>query len=188
MPSMKIEAIRLMNPLFGPTERESIPASVKQLSLEPTSFEDALALNALWHRTQPKMGVGFVRRMPFLSFAAVHEGIVYAVAIWSNPVARNLPQKRWLELRRLAVGPEAPHCTASWMLGKMAKWIAKNRPGILRLISYQNTEFHQGTIYKAAGWAVANVSEGDEWNRPGRSRPAVVSDAPKVRWEKVIRG
>lgn len=130
------------------------------------------------------MGTGFVKNMPFLCYAAGFQGMAYAAAIWSNPVARNLEQQTWLELRRLAIGPEAPRFTASRMLRIMAMLIRRKRPEIVNLISYQDLGCHTGTIYRAAGWTKTSVNESGVWDRPNRSRPKAQSDAPKQRWEK----
>jgi hypothetical protein len=140
----------------------------------------------MWHSRLPRLGTGFVRNQPFLCYAATHSGLIYAVAIWSNPVARNLPQQAWLELRRLAVAPDAPRNTPSRMLAVMARLVRRDRPSAARLISYQDAEVHTGGIYRAAGWTAANLSAGDEWDRPSRPRPAAQSSAPKVRWEKEV--
>jgi hypothetical protein len=43
-----------------------------------------------------------------------------------------------------------------------------------------------GGIYAAAGWSKTALSAGDEWNRPGRSRPKAQSAAPKQRWELAL--
>jgi hypothetical protein len=125
--------------------------------------------------------------MPFDCWAADHDGIYYAVAIWSNPVARLLPQQTWLELRRLAIGPDAPKNTATRMLGVMAKLIRKKRPEIERLISYQDMDVHTGAIYRAAGWTATTVNKSALWDRPNRSRPKAQSGANKQRWEKIIK-
>ena len=60
-----------------------------------------------------------------------------------------------LSSRRLAVAPDAPHCTASRMLGQMARWIRTNLPDVPVLLSYQDMDVHTGTIYRAAGWTPA---------------------------------
>lgn len=110
----------------------------------------------------------------------------FAVAIWSNPVARNLPQDTWLELRRLAIAPDAPKNTASRMLGVMARLIRKEKPQVERLVSYHDTEVHTGGIYRAAGWTATTVNKDGNWTRPNRNRPKAQSEAAKQRWEKVL--
>jgi hypothetical protein len=119
-------------------------------------------------------------------YAAEYDGRYFAVAMWSNPVARLLPQLTWLELRRFAIAEDAPKNTASRMLGWMARDIPKRLAGIERLISYQDTEAHTGTIYKAAGWTKTAASSGSQWSRPSRYRTPTQSASPKQRWEKAL--
>jgi hypothetical protein len=92
-----------------------------------------------------------------LAFVASYEQTAFGAALWNNPSARTLPQN-WLELRRLAIAPDAPHCSASRMLGEMRKWIMKHRKWATMLISYQDLDVHTGTIYKAAGWTPAHLT------------------------------
>lgn len=122
------ESIRVMHPLFHTGQGGSIPTSPLQLRVERIAFSHARDLNAYWHSRLPRMGTGFIKTMPFLCFAAVFGGRAFAVAIWSNPVARNLPQRQWLELRRLAIAPDAPRFTASRMLSVMARLIRRAAP------------------------------------------------------------
>ena len=128
-----------------------------------------------------------------MAFAATYGGIVYGVALWHNPSSRMLPGD-WLELRRLAIAPDAPHCSASFMLSKMAKWIKANMPEVSRLISYQDMDVHRGTIYKAAGWHVGYTSQRRirDRSKPRRgtkrayrsnANGAQADSAPKARWE-----
>jgi hypothetical protein len=88
----------------------------------------------------------------------------------------------------MAISPDAPKNTASRMLKIMTILIKRRMENIYKLISYQDTSVHQGTIYKAAGWNAASYSKYQSWNqhskRPGRIEQ---STAPKVRWEKQIR-
>lgn len=177
------DSIRVVHPLFQAEGGGSIPTSALQLQVVKIEFKVAKSLNRLWHSRLP-----FFREpnMGWLCFGAEFEGIIYAVSIWSHPVARLLPQVEWFELRRLAIAPDAPRNTASRMLAVMARLIRKAKPEVTRLISYQDTQAHTGAIYKAAGWQVGATSDGDGWDRPNRSRPAAQSLAPKVRWEKVL--
>lgn len=178
-----LEALRVMHPLFHAGEGGAHPTSALQLWIEEIDTERALMLNRRWHSRLPRMGRGAVK-IPFLSYAATCAGIIYAVAIWSNPVARLLPQKEWLELRRFAIAPDAPRNTASRMLRIMELLIRRKLPSVVKLISYQDTEVHDGAIYRAAGWVPENKSNGDEWDRPNRSRPKAQSNSPKIRWSK----
>lgn len=182
----RADGVRVAYPLFQAGGGGSTPTSALQLTLEVIDFADAKALNREWHSRLPRMGTGFIKNQPFLSFGAEFDGRWYAAAIWSNPVARHCPQALWLELRRLAIAPDAPRNTASRMLRVMALLIGRLRPDVKRLISYQDTEVHTGGIYKAAGWSRTVLNADGTWDRPGRSRPKAQSEAPKQRWEKVM--
>ena len=184
--------VRVAHPLFQTEGSGSTPTSALELVVELVPFQFAKELNAQWHSRLPAFGTGCVTNMKFLSYAARFGDESYAVAIWSNPVARLLPQAEWLELRRFAIAPEAPKNTASRMLGFMARNIRKTHPLITTLISYQDCEAHKGTIYSAAGWKPTHQHEGGSWNRPNsknangtpRTRPdANNSIGPKIRWE-----
>lgn len=165
------------------------PRKATALVLERCKPADARVCVRAWHSRLPLTQTGPWK----LAFRAVHDGTVYGAALWHNPSARGLPQD-WLELRRLAVPEYAPPHAASWMLGAMRKWIRTNMPEVPRLLSYQDTEVHAGTIYKAAGWEAAYVSKPRQRDR---SQPRVgttrayrsdlnglaPSGAGKVRWE-----
>jgi hypothetical protein len=179
---VRAEGVRVAYPLFHAGGGGSTPTSALQFQIIGCPIEQAVALNRRWHS-----------RLPILrnyqaceAFAAEFEGLYYAVAIWSHPVARMLNGKGMWELRRMAIAPDAPKNTASRMLGVMALLIRRSKPDVQTLISYQDMEVHAGTIYKAAGWAKAVLSGGGEWARPSRYRPRVQSGAQKQRWEKSL--
>lgn len=181
-------AIRLAHPLFQAGDGGSTPTSALDLWVEPIPFLHARSLNRLWHSILPGFGTGFIENQNFPSYAAVHGGVIYAVAIWSNPVARRLPQQTWLELRRMAVAPDAPRYLASRMLRIMRLLLHCNRPDVVRVCSYQSKNVHAGTIYKADGWRPVAECKGDTWNRPGRERPESQQIDDRVRWERPIVG
>lgn len=182
-------------PLLDAVIDSPAPASCRDLDLVRINAATAVDLNRQWHRTLPLYGTGSCL-FASVAYAALLGNRYYAVAIWTNPVARNLPQREWLELRRLAVGPDAPRYTASWMLGAMARDIRRTMPIVCRLVSYQDTTEHTGTIYRAANWHEAARWAGGTWNRPGsrnasgtpRTRPdSNGATGPKVRWEYELR-
>jgi hypothetical protein len=72
------------------------------------------------------------------------------------------------------------------MLSVMRKLIYREHPEITKLISYQDTDVHRGTIYKAAGWKIGRTTtKAPNWDtRPGR---IVVAGGIKIRWEYDIR-
>ena len=181
---------RLAHPLFQAGGGGSIPTSALQLFFYSTDEATFRPLNKLWHSTLPLIGSAHGRAF----YAAEFQGRLFAVAMWSNPVARLLPQAEWLELRRLAISDDAPRNTASRMLGWMVRDIKKRFTGVVRLISYQDCAAHTGAIYRAAGWKKAEnyVSRARGWKpttnwasrfRAGRTDQAV---SPRIRWEKPL--
>ena len=181
---MSGDSVRVAYPLYQEEGGGSIPTSPLQLHFGRLEEAVFAKLNATWHSRLPKIGNSHFR----ICYGAEHGGLYYAVAAWSNPVARLLPQLTWLELRRFAIASDAPRFTASRMLGWMVRDIRKIFPKVERLISYQDLEAHQGTIYKASGWKEADnfKPRARGWigwgNRPrkGRTNQAI---APRMRWE-----
>jgi hypothetical protein len=183
-------AERSLNPLWQPETAR--PASVRELTCDRCAVSVARELNAEWHSRLPT-----TQPSPWqFAFAAHSSGIVYAVALWHNPSARTLPS-HWLELRRLAVAPDAPHCTASWMLARMARYFKQHAPDRERLISYQDCAVHTGTIYRAAGWTQGLVAKprlrdrskpriGTRRDYRSDSNGTAPAASAKVRWEKPL--
>lgn len=127
------------------------------------------------------------------AFLARHGEQVVAVALWNSPSARCLPQ-HWIELRRMACAAWAPKNTASRFLAWMIRQLPREHE---RALSYQDSEVHRGTIYKACGWTIAAVSKR---RTRDRSKPRVgtnrayradangvaIASAEKIRWEKSL--
>jgi hypothetical protein len=180
------ESIRVVHPLFHGEGGGSTPTSPLQLNIGEITVPLAVELNALWHSRLPVFGVLPVQRP--ICFGAEHEGIFYACGIWSDPIARKLNDRDWLELRRFAIAPDAPRNTASRMLRVMTLLIRRTMPRVVRLISYQDTASHTGAIYRAAGWTPAAQHNGHRtgsgWDT--RERAEIQTRAPKVRWELVL--
>jgi len=167
-------------PLFRKGE---MPDSPRQLELVVIKAKMASELNAEWHSRLPDIHwSNIVRNRNYVCFGALFDWKYFGVAIWSSPVNQNFDFDSVLELRRLAISPEAPKFTASWMIGKMIKQIKLKLPKIKRLISYQDTEIHKGTIYKASNWEVANITKYVPWDK-SRQRNKSQSTADKIRWE-----
>lgn len=180
---------RSMHPLFQAGQGGSTPTSALDLRIEPLAFTRALEINAAWHSILPRFGTGFIVNQPFPCFAAVcARGTIYAVAIWSNPAARNLPQQTWLELRRMAIADDAPKNLASRMLAVMRRMLHRKYAEVVRVCSYQSKSVHAGTIYRADGWRPVSECKGDTWNRPKRARPESQQIDDRVRWERPIVG
>lgn len=104
-----------------------------------------------------------------------------------DPKSCRLRDPRTWEVTRLCVGPNAPHCAASILLG--AAWRVASGFGIRRLVSYTRQD-EDGTCYRAAGWlSVALTHSRGYWDNratrtwlPGFYRPTT-DHAPRVRWE-----
>ena len=179
---MTDKEIRNSTPLFS--NLVEIPKSPKELQIIPCSVHRACELNKLWHSRFPITDwTNIVRNKDYICFIAEKDGIAYASAIWSSPVARKLNDGHTLELRRLAIAPDAPKYTATRMLKIMRGHIKTNLPHISKLISYQDTEAHKGTIYKAQGWTPTNQSRYVSWSNKTRTRATEQSTADKIRWE-----
>jgi hypothetical protein len=177
-------------PLFRSGGGGAIPTSALQLEIGRCNVHRAIELNALWHSRLPKVHwSNIVRSPPHICFVAEVDAIAYASAIWSAPCARLLNGRGWLELRRMAIGDNAPKNTASRMLKIMRLMIRKDLPDIVRLISYQDTDVHNGTIYNAAGWKpIETFKSGNNWNTNARKRDPQTSGkdgraSVKIRWE-----
>ena len=168
----------------------SIPTSPLHFNIKQINVQAACDLNAKWHSRLPKVIAGNIyRNRHYVCYGAEFQGNYFAVGIWSSPVAANRFKNgnNILELRRLAIAPDAPFNTATRMLKVMRLDIKKRFPNVTRLISYQDTEVHQGTIYKAAGWISTAVSDGISWSVTGRKRNTDQTTATKVRWEFELR-
>ena len=178
------DGIRVVHPLFQEEGDGAIPISPLQLSINETSLSKAIELNSLWHSRLPIASKDNMQRVKHLvCFAADFSGIFYAAAIWTDPIARKLNGRGWLELRRFAIADDAPKNTATRMLMVMRLIICKKWPKTVRLISYQDAEVHTGTIYKAAGWKIGATSSvgAKGWNN--RKRAKMQTTADKIRWE-----
>lgn len=167
----------------------TLPDKARQLQFCECTKSHAVALVRQWHSRLPNTQDG-----PWMyAFKAYYGDVTYAVALWNNPSARTLPG-HWVELRRMAVAPDAPKFTASRFLGYMLRWFRQHHPEHERAISYQDTAVHSGTIYKATNWTPAHTTV---FRHRDRSKPRVntrrdyrsnlngddTDASVKVRWE-----
>ncbi len=160
----------------------SIPTSPLQFEIREIGVKTACLLNKKWHSRLPDIDwSNVVRNRYYICYGAIFEQQWYAVAIWSSPVNQNFNLEETLELRRMAIAPEAPKNTASRMLRIMAMLIRRRFPLVNKFISYQDTEVHKGTIYKAAGWKIDGLTKYQPWNK-SRNRTISQSKADKIRW------
>ena len=185
---ISVDSTREVCPLFQTEEGGSIPTSTLQLRVYEASARKCQQLNRTWHSILPETHLGnLVGNTRSVFYTAQFEDIYYAAAMWTTPIAANRLTDGWnaLELRRFAIAPDAPKNSGSWMLGVMTNLIRKRYPSVNRLISYQATEHHRGTIYKAAGWTPVAESDYTVWHE-GRNRAEAQTKSSKVRWEKAL--
>lgn len=176
----------MQNDLFQQVDGGSLLTSPLQLHIVELNIHVACDYNRRWHSRLPKIQWGnIVRNTHYVCYGASYKNWCYAVALWSSPVAQNRfnDGKNILELRRMAISPEAPKNTASRMVSVMVRLIRKKFPDITRLISYQDTEVHTGTIYKASGWKSKAETEFSSWSTENRQRNLDQAIGKKVRWE-----
>ena len=171
------------------------PTSPLQLFIEKIPAKLACELNEKWHSRLPKLHwSNVVRSHKYICygiFSAVNNSDtlldykVIGVAIWSSPVAGNRLKDgfKMLELRRLALSEDCPKNTASRVISVMVRKIKKEFPDIIKLISYQDTDVHAGTIYKASNWKMGATTEYQAWNTKNRKRNESQSKSKKIRWE-----
>ena len=179
------ESIRVVHPLFQTEGGGSIPTSPLQLFIGKCHVKLACRLNELWHSRFPNIEESnILRNRRSMCFAAEYRGLFYATAIWSSPIAENRLQdgEFLIELRRMAISQDAPKNTASRMLRIMTATLKSEWPELVGLISYQDTEAHHGTIYKASGWRQETTATLTEWTTKKRRRAVAQSLAPKIRW------
>jgi hypothetical protein len=141
-----------------------------------------------WHSILPNIPPSNIwRNRHSVCFALVTNGWAHAVAIYTSPVSPRLSDGATLELRRLAIAPTCPRNTATWMMARCEKRILARWPEIVRLVSYQDTSVHHGTIYKAGGWQSVAQTRYRPWGHAARTRAQSQTTAKKIRWEKPLR-
>lgn len=182
--------VKVALPLFQEVSGGAVPTSPHQFKIEVIRAKVACDLNKRWHSRLPEIDwSNVVRNTHYVCFGAKYKGEWFAVGIWSSPVAQNrfADGRQMLELRRLAIAPQAPKNTASRMISVMTKLIKQKFPDIKRLISYQDTEVHTGGIYKASNWQVGGESAGISWTTKTRNRNKEQTLAKKIRWEYTLK-
>lgn len=166
-----------------------VPESPKLLNLKEVGLKYAMDKNSEWHSRLPITShSNMIRSSHKIFYGAEYKDHCFAVAMWTDPVANNRMSKEYvrLELRRLAIAPDAPKYTATWMISKMVKDIKNRFPDINMLISYQDTEVHTGTIYKAANWKLDTISKFQDWTTGSRQRNQLQSKSDKIRWSYAL--
>ena len=182
IPTPTLHNAKIAYPLFYKETNNSPPTSPLQLRFSVCSLSKAKELNRLWHSRLPV----FRQTISKICYVAHYMGIYYACAIWSNPSSAMVDQS-WMELKRMAISPDAPKNTASRMIGFMVRDIKNKFDEVPNLISYQDPMVHSGTIYRASGWACTGERKsGGFSNTKVRFRHKDQAPGPKIRWEKRI--
>lgn len=179
------DSIVVVHPLFPTEDDGSIPISPLQLTICTINMKLSVALNDLWHSRLPDI----TNPQGGIYFGAHYENRWYATAIWTIPIAANRMTNGFncLELRRFAIADNAPKNTASRMIKIMVRQITRRRPDIIKLVSYQDTDVHAGTIYKASGWIPLESKQYQSWTTGTRTRNAEQATGVKIRWEKILK-
>lgn len=165
---------------------EDKPNSPNQLNIIEITADEASRLNKIYHSKLPKIhSSNIIRNTHYVCYGILYNKTAIGCAIWSSPVAQNRFKngKKILELRRMALNSRCPKNTASWAISKMIKRIKIKFPEIEKLISYQDTSVHYGTIYKASNWIIGNETKFLSWTTNKRIRNKDQTNAKKIRWE-----
>jgi hypothetical protein len=157
-----------------------MPTSALHLHFGVMKLSTAKRMIREWHSRFPETGGGGSR----VCYGATHGGIWYAAAVWTNPTSPKLPQRSWLMLKRFAIAPDRPANTASRMMGWMVRDIASRYPLVQMLVSYSDPASHEGTIYRATGWANdgATHRKGLGWKNRKRDHADNEACRKVVRW------
>lgn len=163
------------------------PNDFKEIKVVEITPILASELNNMWHSRLPKIHWSNITRNRYsINFALLYKKNYIGCAIWSSPVNQHFDIEKTLELRRMAISDFCPKNTATWMLSKMIEIIKTKIPLVADLISYQDTEVHLGTIYKAANWFIDGETKFATWQNK-RKRNNDQSQANKIRWKYIIK-
>lgn len=152
------------------------------MSVRPITRSAARAVVAKWH-SHHTAHLGETLALGWFS-----DGDPVACVVMGRPSARLLDNGTTWEVTRLCIGPDAPPCAASRLLGAASR--AAEACGIRRLISYTRSD-ERGTCYKAANWRPTAIVKGQPWTHgakstrwlPGLYEPST-EIVDRVRWER----
>lgn len=163
------------------------PSTLDNFTIREVSPKMASKMVQLWHSVLPNIpATNIQRNRHYACFALVLGGYAFAIAVYSSPVNRHLDDGHTLELRRLALSPKCPRNSATWFMARCERAITGKFPCIRLLVSYQDTNTHAGTIYKAGNWTEAAGVRYTPWKKTRTDRAPSQSKAKKVRWEKPL--
>lgn len=163
------------------------PAALDGFTIQPVSPQMASRMVRLWHSVLPYIHpTNIHRNRRYACYAIVLSGYAFAVAVYSSPVSRHLDNGSTLELRRLAISKPCPRNTATWFMAACERLLRERFPEISLLVSYQDTERHLGTIYRAGNWVQAAGVRFTPWKKTRTDRAPSQTKAKKIRWEKAL--
>ncbi len=161
--------------------------SCRELEVKEISHKMASQLNRLWHSRLPNIHwSNIARNRKYVCYGAFKGHEAFGVAIYSSPVNQKYDMETTLELRRLAIKPEAPKNTASRIISQTIKKINQKFETVTTIISYQDTEVHKGTIYAASNWEKKGLTKYNTWGK-SRRRNKDQATGDKIRWEYTIK-
>lgn len=164
----------------------SSPIPPLQLRVYPVAFANIRHLIVGYHYLKRAPAI------PLLCFGVVDSvsGMLEGALVFGQPAARLEDNTgATLELRRFYLSGHCAPNSESRVLGYCIRWIRREQPDVVRLISYSDLgRNHRGIIYRATGWRkVHEITQGSGWDRPNRQRtdnPA--SGDTKIKWEYLI--
>ena len=147
--------------------------------LRPVTIRAAKKWNAEVHRRLPAL------QGAMWSVQLRHGGQRVGVAIVGHPAQEwTNEEEDTLAVLRVAV-LESPtlngwrHGGCSMLYGSCSR--AARDMGALNLVTYTHLD-EPGTSLRASGWIDGGLTDGGEWDRPGRPRQLVIDSERKRRW------
>ena len=105
------------------------------------------------------------------------------VVIVGRPVARNIDQRRIVEVTRLCTDGTPNAC--SLLYGSAAR--AAVALGYFAVLTYTLSSEDGASLRASGWWGEANATDGRPWNVPSRPRAVVPSTlGPKWRWVRIL--
>ena len=187
----RAEGAVVAHPLFHEEGAGSIPSSALFLRFVEVDMRTAADLNRRWHSMLPRTDLGnLLCGNTSIAFAAEHDGLYFATAIYTQPIVASMCDGETIELRRLAICDDAPKNTASRMLAITRRLVKRRFDFVNRIISYLAIDRHNGTIYRAAGWKpvgeIVNARPQRFTGSNQRATGPLQTTSRKQRWEITV--
>lgn len=149
----------------------------KTLSLRQRVTVELISLAQARHTLEKLHYLHRVRTGRQLNYAVLIDGVVDGVITYALPKLitslDGVPQENIIEFARLFLGQNIPH-TATCAIGKTLKRVRQDwkqsfpgAPMPELVVSWSDTEYHKGTVYKASNFAWLRCSRG---HGPGNNK------------------